>query len=82
MVLLAGHVHTKFGLGHDLDPPHRSAFDVEREILVRRGADLAAALLASAQQAATLLAAGEGEQRFRERVRRTIEVAARPVGAS
>jgi hypothetical protein len=62
--------------------PHRLAFDAEREVLLRRGADLAGALVASAHEAAALLAAGEGEQRFRERVRHQVEVASRPSGAS
>lgn len=62
--------------------PHRLAFDAEREALLRRGADLAAALVASAHEAAALLAAGEGEQRFRDRVRHQVEVASRPAGAS
>jgi hypothetical protein len=66
----------------DWGGPHRLAFDLEREVLVRRGTDLASALLASAGEAAALLAAGEGEQRFRERVRHQVELATRPGRAS
>jgi hypothetical protein len=62
--------------------PHRLLFDTERDLLLRRGADLVGALVASAQEAAALLAAGEGEQRFRDRVRHQVEVAGRPIGAS
>ena len=62
--------------------PHRLVYDAEREVLVRRGAELAAALVASAHEAAALLAAGEGEQRLRERIRYQVEVATRPGRAS
>lgn len=62
--------------------PHRRVFDAERDVLRRRGADLAAALVATAQRAGALLAAGESEQRLREGIRHRIEVAARPPGAS
>jgi hypothetical protein len=66
----------------DWGGPHRRAFDDEREVLLRRGTELVDALVASARQAAMLLAAGEGEQRFRDRLRHGIEVASRPEGAS
>ena len=66
----------------DWGGPHRLVFDDEREVLLRRGTELVEALVASARQAATLLAAGEGEQRFRDRLRHGIEAAARPEGAS
>lgn len=66
----------------DWGGPHRLAFDAEREALLRRGSALHAALAASANDASALLAAAEGEQRFRERVRHQVELATRPAGAS
>lgn len=65
----------------DWGGPHRLAFDTERRQLHERGRHLVAALRATAQDAASLQAAAEGEQRLRERVRHLVEVDSRPAGA-
>lgn len=65
----------------DWGGPHRLAFDRERLQLLQQGRSLAAALLATAEGAAALQAAGEGEQRLRQRVRHLVEVDLRPAGA-
>jgi hypothetical protein len=59
-------------IAEDWGGPHRVAFDADRARLVESGHELVAALLASAREAAALLAAAEGEQRLRVRLRHQI----------
>jgi hypothetical protein len=60
----------------DWGGPHREAFDADRARLVASGHALAASLLASAREATALLAAAEGEQRLRARLRHQLLAAA------
>jgi len=59
-------------IAEDWGGPHREAFDADRGRLLERGNELVESLLAAAGDAAALLAASEGEQRLRVRLRNQV----------